>query len=62
MVKLNVTSVVKGKDKKRAEAWDQLIQSEIGDGYSQVVTEFMVGQYITMYVREEIKPHVTDIK
>ena len=62
MVKLNLPSVVKGKDNKRAAAWDQLIQSEIGDGYTQVATEFMVGQYISMYVRDEIKPHVTEIK
>ena len=62
MVKLNLGSVIKGKDRNRAAAWDQLIQSEIGDGYSCVATEFMVGQYIAMYVKDEIKPEITAIK
>ena len=59
MVVLNIISVLKGKDKKRADAWSELISSELGSEYTQVATEYMVGQYITMFAKEEIFPHLS---
>ena len=53
---------MKGKNKKRAQEWATLIESELGPEYSHVASDIMVGQFITMYAKNEIVPQIKEIK
>jgi hypothetical protein len=62
MVKLDIKQIVKGKDLKRADSWTQLILEVLGSDYTFIAREYMVGQFIAMFVKDDVKPHITQIK
>jgi hypothetical protein len=66
MVKLNTKSVIKGKDKDRVLLWEKIIKSSLshntqGD-YVCVSKKPMVGCLIMLFVKEEHKHYINNIR
>lgn len=64
MVKLNASSVIKGKDKDRITIWERIITRSLNkkSKYYCICQKAMVGCYILLFTKDEHKNRVKNMK
>ena len=67
MVDLKPKNVIIGKDKSRVNHWNKIFQKNLENNalnqkYTLIIEKTMVGLYIVMFVKENLKHNITFLK